>query len=129
MLEEILDALIGSEPFERLLASRERPLVARAPAGADFVLAATARALESPILAVASGPQDAEQLTRGVGGWLGQERVALLPAWESLPYEGISPAPEVAAAPQPSGFLAAPRESWFGRRTGRRRIPASAPAG
>ena len=58
MLEEILDALIGSEPFERLLASRERPLVARAPAGADFVLAATARALESPILAVASGPQD-----------------------------------------------------------------------
>src|SRR5207248_3263810 len=65
MLEEILDALIGSEPFERLLASRERPLVARAPAGADFVLAATARALESPILAVASGPQDAEHLARG----------------------------------------------------------------
>src|SRR5207302_8139886 len=97
MRGEILDALMGSEPCERRLASRERPLVARAPAGADFVLAATARALESPILAVASGPQDAEQLARGVGGWLGQERVALLPAWESLPYEGISPAPEVAA--------------------------------
>ena len=97
MLEEVLDALIGSEPFERLLASRERPLVARAPAGADFVVAATARALEAPILAVAAGPQDAEALTRGVAGWLGPARVALMPSWESLPYEGISPTPEVAA--------------------------------
>src|SRR5438105_1461321 len=48
--------MIGSEPFERLLASRARPLVARAPADADFLVAALARAFESPILAVTAGP-------------------------------------------------------------------------
>jgi transcription-repair coupling factor (superfamily II helicase) len=97
MLEEVLDELIASEPFERLLASRERPLVARAPAGADFVVAAAARALDGPVLAIATGPHEAEALARGVEAWLGPAHVALLPAWESLPYEGISPAPEVAA--------------------------------
>src|SRR5207249_1162982 len=29
--------------------------------------------------------------------WLGPASVALLPSWESLPYEGISPGPEIAA--------------------------------
>ena len=97
MLEEVLDVLIGSEPFERLLASRARPLVARAPAGADFVAAALARALESPILAVTAGPHEAESFGLGVGAWLGPAAVAVMPAWESLPYEGISPSPEIAA--------------------------------
>ena len=97
VLEEVLDALIGSEPFERLLASRDRPLVARAPAGADFVVAALARALDSPILAVTAGPHEAETFARGVEAWLGPAGVALLPAWEALPYEGISPGPEIAA--------------------------------
>ncbi|MGH2997314.1 MAG: hypothetical protein ACRDM9_13445, partial [Gaiellaceae bacterium] len=43
------------------------------------------------------GPREAEELAHGVGAFLGPERVALLPAWEALPYEGISPSPETAA--------------------------------
>ncbi|HEY7283619.1 MAG TPA: transcription-repair coupling factor, partial [Actinomycetota bacterium] len=96
-LDEALDLLVGSEEFDRLLADRARPRVARAEAGQDFVIAGLARALDGPVMAVATGPHEAESLTRGVAAYLGDGRVALLPAWESLPYEGISPAPEIAA--------------------------------
>ncbi len=96
-LQELLDALISSEPFERLLLERARPVAAHASAGSDFVVAALARALESPVLAVAPGPEESRELALGIGAFLGASRVAELPAWEALPYEGISPSPEVAA--------------------------------
>ena len=94
---ELLDKLVGSEPFERLLLARARPLLARAEAGQDFLIAGLAQALESPIMAVAPGPHEADTLAAGVEAFLGAGRVALLPSWEALPYEGISPSPEVAA--------------------------------
>ncbi|HEX9122441.1 MAG TPA: transcription-repair coupling factor [Actinomycetota bacterium] len=97
VLELVLDVLIGSEPFERLLVERARPIVARAEAGADVLLAALARALDSPVLAVAPGPREAETLAHGVRAFLGPERAAMFPAWEALPYEGISPSPETAS--------------------------------
>ncbi|MGQ0670139.1 MAG: transcription-repair coupling factor [Actinomycetota bacterium] len=89
--------LIESEPFERLLLERARPIVARAEAGQDFAIAALARALDCPVLAVTPGPREAEELAHGIPAFLGPDRVALLPAWEALPYEGISPGPEIAA--------------------------------
>ena len=97
MLETALDALIGSEAFERLMLDRSRPVIARADAGQDFLVAALSRAIDEPVLLVASGPREAEQLARGVEAWLGPEGSALLPSWEALPYEGIGPSPEVSA--------------------------------
>ncbi|HZD80411.1 MAG TPA: transcription-repair coupling factor [Actinomycetota bacterium] len=97
MLERVLDALIASEPFERLLVERARPIVARAEAGGDVLLASLARALDSPLVAVAPGPREAEALAHGVRAFLGPRGAALFPAWEALPYEGISPSPETAA--------------------------------
>jgi transcription-repair coupling factor (superfamily II helicase) len=94
-LRDVLDALIGSEPFERLLLERARPIVARAEAGQDALLAALAVALEAPLLVVAPGPHEAEELAGGIGAYL--DGVALLPAWDALPYEGMDPSPEVAA--------------------------------
>ncbi len=96
-LEQALDALIGSEAFERLLLERARPLVARADAGEDALVAALARSLGAPVLLVAPGPREAERLSRGAQAWLGEDGAALLPSWEALPYEGISPSPEVSA--------------------------------
>ncbi|MEO8292580.1 MAG: transcription-repair coupling factor [Actinomycetota bacterium] len=96
-LESALDAIVASAPFERVLLSRDRPILARAGAGTDAVAAALARALETPVLLIAPGPHEAEQLADGVEAWLGAEGTALLPAWEALPYEGLSPSPEVAA--------------------------------
>src|SRR5439155_18592342 len=86
LLEQALDELIGSGPFDRLLASAERPVEARAEAGHDYVVAAVARALDAPVLAVAAAPYEAESLARGIEAFLGPDRVALLPAWEALPY-------------------------------------------
>ncbi len=96
-LHDTLDVLVRSEPFERLLLDRARPIVARAEAGEDFVVAGLATALDAPVLAVAPGPREAEALAADLVAFLGPDRVALLPAWEALPYEGISPAPEIAA--------------------------------
>ena len=96
-LREALETLIGSEPFERLLLERARPLLANTETGEDAVIAALAIALDSPVMAVVAGPREAESLAAGLDAYLGSDRVDLFPAWEALPYEGISPAPEIAA--------------------------------
>jgi transcription-repair coupling factor (superfamily II helicase) len=96
-LRQALDVVVGSEPFERLLLERARPIVAHAGAGEAMVVAALAHALDTPVMAVAAGPREAEVVAADVEAFLGQDMVALLPAWEALPYEGISPAPEVAS--------------------------------
>ncbi len=96
-LEGALDALVASEPFERLLLERARPILAHAEAGEDALLAGLARALDTVVMAVTPGPREAEALAAGAAAYLGEDRVALLPAWEALPYEGIGPTPEIAA--------------------------------
>ena len=96
-LREAVASLVGSAPFERLLTARERPIVAWAEAGEAFVLAGLATALDAPILAIAPGPREAERIQTDVAAFLGPEGVASFPAWEALPYEGISPGPEVSA--------------------------------
>ncbi|MEP6758704.1 MAG: transcription-repair coupling factor [Actinomycetota bacterium] len=95
-LADHVKALIGSEPFERLLLSRARPIEAQAETGDAFVLAGLATALELPVLAIAPGPHEAEALVADVVAFL-PDGAVLLPAWEALPYELISPAAEVAA--------------------------------
>ncbi len=97
MLSDLLDALIRSDAFERVLTERARPVLARADAGEDFVVSALARALDAPVLVVAAGPHEAEPLARGAQAWLGPDGAAYLPPWEALPYEGIGPSTEVAA--------------------------------
>jgi transcription-repair coupling factor (superfamily II helicase) len=96
-LRDVLDALVASEPFERLLLERSRPIVARAEAGHDALAAAIAVALEAPILVVAAGPREADDLAAGVGAYLGAAGVGSFPAWDALPYEGMDPSPEIAA--------------------------------
>ena len=95
-MQEQVQALIASEPFERLLLARERPVRARADSGDAFVIAGLATALEQPVLVVAPGPHEAEALAADISAFL-PDAVALLPAWEALPYELIPPTPEIAA--------------------------------
>jgi transcription-repair coupling factor (superfamily II helicase) len=69
-------------------------VVASAPAaGHPFVAAAVAALADAPVLAVAPDPRSAQALADASAAWLGEHRVVLFPAWESLPYEGISPGP------------------------------------
>ena len=95
-LREALDLFVGSETFEGLLLAQDRPIHARAETGEAFVVAGLAVALDAPVLAVAPGPHEADALVEDLEAFLPGD-VALLPAWEALPYEGISPAPDVAA--------------------------------
>jgi transcription-repair coupling factor (superfamily II helicase) len=96
-LERLLDDLIGSEPFERLLLERSRPIVARAEAGADFLVSAVARSLDAPVLVVGPGPREVEAIAHGAAAYLGADRAASFPAWEALPYEGVNPGAEIAS--------------------------------
>ena len=74
MLEQALDALIGSEAFERLLLQptrpleRARPLLARADAGEDFLVVGARPIARVAVLVVAPGPREAERLARGRAG-------------------------------------------------------------
>ncbi len=96
-LVHLLDETAGARPFRRLLGERGpvRTAVA-AGAGHPFVATILAHALDAPVLAVTPDPRSADVFAAGAAAFLGPERVAVFPAWESLPYEGISPAPQVA---------------------------------
>lgn len=96
MLTDLLDRIAASSAFEQVLLDRARPILAHAAAGEDAIVATLARVLSSPVLAVAPGPRESEALALGVAAYLGEERVVELPAWEALPYEGISPSAETA---------------------------------
>jgi transcription-repair coupling factor (superfamily II helicase) len=98
-LDRILEGAATSQPFERVLASPGPVRVGRAAApGHAFVAAALARALDAPVVVLGHDPRAADALAAGAAVFLGPQRSVRFPAWESLPYEGISPVPQVAAA-------------------------------
>jgi transcription-repair coupling factor (superfamily II helicase) len=96
-MEKLLEPLVESDGFQALLA-RPGDRLGRAEApGHPYVAAALAVAVDAPVLAVLPGPREARAFADGAEAFLGQERVALFPAWEALSVEGISPSPETVA--------------------------------
>ena len=64
-------------------------------AARSVVLAALAELSSSPTVLVATATaREAEQLAHDLGAFVGPEAVELLPAWETLPFERVSPATE-----------------------------------
>jgi transcription-repair coupling factor (superfamily II helicase) len=96
---DILTEAAGTAPFQRLLAAPGLVRVAEVAApGHAFVAAVLARVLEAPVLLLAADPRSAEALAQAASAFLPAEQVVRFPAWESLPYEGISPSPQIAGA-------------------------------
>lgn len=63
-----------------------------AEAALPMVLAAISRSSErSPFIVVTPTAQQAERLCDDLQTWLGEDRAALFPAWETLPFERVSP--------------------------------------
>jgi len=62
----------------------------QAPAGAR-VFAAASLAERVPVLVVTATAREAEDLVDELGDVVGADRVALYPAWETLPHERLSP--------------------------------------
>lgn len=48
-----------------------------------------------PLLVVTARSSDAHKLAASIGAYLGRSRVAVFPAWETLPYERLSPQPQL----------------------------------
>ncbi|MFW6009686.1 MAG: transcription-repair coupling factor, partial [Actinomycetota bacterium] len=62
------------------------------PAARPYVLSLLAERA-APLLVLTPRTSDAESLADGLAGFLGEERVAVFPAWETLPHERLSPQP------------------------------------
>jgi transcription-repair coupling factor (superfamily II helicase) len=96
---DILAEAAATRPFQRLLAESGPVRVAEVPApGHAFVVAVLSYVLDTPVLALANEPRSADALAQAAAAFLPSERVVRFPAWESLPYEGISPSPQIAGA-------------------------------
>ena len=79
----------GREALELALDDRELTVV---PAMQSYALALLAERAH-PLLVVAPRTSDANRIADGLAAYLGEERVAVFPAWETLPHERLSPQP------------------------------------
>ncbi|MDP8956574.1 MAG: transcription-repair coupling factor [Actinomycetota bacterium] len=105
-LLEVLDRAVTSPAFEALLAAAGPVRTARADAaGHPFAAAVLARALRAPVLVLSPDGRASERVARAAAAFLGQDAVLRFPSWEALPYEGISPGPQVAGTRTRAAYL------------------------
>ncbi|MGO9962757.1 MAG: transcription-repair coupling factor [Acidimicrobiales bacterium] len=92
---EALPGLLAGEPVIAELLGADDTVVAVPDSVRSVVLAAVAALGTSPTVLVATATaREAEQLVHDLVPFLGAEAVELLPAWETLPFERVSPATE-----------------------------------
>ncbi len=86
---------LRGEPAVAELLAGEGAVVAVPDAGRAVVLAALADLGTAPVMLVVTPTSaEAERLVHDLAAFAGEERVALFPAWETLPFERVSPATE-----------------------------------
>ncbi|HUB69112.1 MAG TPA: transcription-repair coupling factor [Acidimicrobiales bacterium] len=96
MAHGALSALLAraqEDPDLAALAAGSHTSLAVGEAAQPFVIAALA-AGDQPLVVAVPSASTAEHLAHDVGVWAGPGQVALFPAWETLPFERVSPAPE-----------------------------------
>ena len=88
-------ARVSEEPaLASVLGRRQADLAVPEPAQ-PLVFASLAAAGErKPLVIVTASTNDAERLVGDLRTWLGPEQAELFPAWETLPYERVSPGVE-----------------------------------
>ncbi len=80
--EPVLAELLGADECRAAVPEAARP----------FLLAGLARLSSAPVLLVVTATAaEAEHLTHDLEAFLPREQVELLPAWETLPFERVSP--------------------------------------
>jgi transcription-repair coupling factor (superfamily II helicase) len=92
MLSLLLEAALADPALNRAvqLAETESELDITAPAAArPFVAAAVAQ--RRPVLAVTATSRETEDLADALTAFVDKERIAVFPAWETLPHERLSP--------------------------------------
>jgi transcription-repair coupling factor (superfamily II helicase) len=78
----------------RVIGSPTAVVAVPEPARAFFVAGLTALSSGGPLLVAVPTGSDAERLAADLRAYLGDEVVDVFPAWETLPYERVSPAIE-----------------------------------
>src|SRR5437660_12893291 len=90
-----LPPLLRDEPaFSRLLGSANAVLAVPEPARAFTVAGLAHLSKRHPILVATPTAADAERLAHDARAFLGYDAVDLFPAWETLPFERVSPSVE-----------------------------------
>jgi transcription-repair coupling factor (superfamily II helicase) len=90
-----LPGLLAGEAAVAELLGNDDAIIAVPEAARAIALAATCELGSAPVtLVVTPTAREAEQLCHDLGVFVGPEQVELLPAWETLPFERVSPAIE-----------------------------------
>jgi transcription-repair coupling factor (superfamily II helicase) len=90
-----LPGLIARDPAQQALLGRRSATVSIPEASRAYMLAGLVETGgRRPTLVAVPTAADAERLCHDLAAFLGGERVALFPAWETLPFERVSPAIE-----------------------------------
>jgi len=84
-------ALLADEPGLAQVRGRTRAILAVAEAARSLTVAHLAGGSRTPVLVACPTTADAERLVHDLGSYLGPDRVELFPAWETLPFERVSP--------------------------------------
>jgi transcription-repair coupling factor (superfamily II helicase) len=91
-----LPDLLHHEPaLTQVLGRSSAVLAVPEPARAVVVAALARLSSRQPIVVAVPTTGDAERLVHDVGAFLGPDEVELFPAWETLPFERVSPGIEV----------------------------------
>jgi transcription-repair coupling factor (superfamily II helicase) len=91
-----LAGLLREEPALIQVLGRSNAVLAVPEPARAVVIAAVARlSSRQPIVVALPTTADAERLAHDLGAFLGPDEVDLFPAWETLPFERVSPSVEV----------------------------------
>ena len=92
----VLPALVRDEPaLTQVLGTASAVLAVPEPARAIIVAGLARLTSRQPIVVAVPTSADAERLAHDLGAFLGRDEVDLFPAWETLPFERVSPSVEV----------------------------------
>ncbi|MDQ1431825.1 MAG: hypothetical protein QOF40_2427 [Actinomycetota bacterium] len=86
-----LMSLLAEEPALRAVISRQTTVAVPDAARPLFVAALAATTSRRPLLLAVPTGAEAERLVRDLGQFLGAGEVEYFPAWETLPFERVSP--------------------------------------
>ncbi len=86
--------LADDQVLRQLLGRKSAEVAVAQPGRAFFIAGLADISSQKPILVVTSTAREAETLCDDLEIWLSKERVKYFPAWETLPFERISPATE-----------------------------------
>ncbi|MBA3653104.1 MAG: transcription-repair coupling factor [Actinobacteria bacterium] len=90
-----LPPLLRDEPaFSRVVGAANAVLAVPEPARAFAIAGLAHLSARHPIIAAAPTGTDAERLAHDLDAFLGADAVELFPAWETLPFERVSPSVE-----------------------------------